>query len=354
MKNVKAIKIGADPEFCFKQNGELIDASSVLGYSFIDNSELGTDASDDTAEIRPEAGSYWQVADRISRLLKVAASFGYDGFAGSGDAIPLGGHIHFSGIQVSIDLQKKLNRFIASPLNSISDTKLRRREGFGHMWRLGNKELDIVRINHHGWEYRAAASWLSTPILTKGALAIAWVLAKATYRNDLHKIGNVDGLLKYSTKAESIHIRLFYDAIKNYKNNNIKLEQIEMFAAWGKSKEVKKPLLWVKYSEKVGLLMLKIKKVRCRCPIYFYDYLPYFTNDNKVVSLDQINLDRKMVLSTTKRLNKLGVSVSHRHSINMWQIGLSPKLLKNTDLTTTVIKTIAKEFNKYFKEKCVV
>jgi hypothetical protein len=71
---MKTIKIGADPEFCFKRNGEIVMADEVIGYD--DETELGTDASADTAEIRPKAGNYWQVARRISRLLGEAAALG--------------------------------------------------------------------------------------------------------------------------------------------------------------------------------------------------------------------------------------------------------------------------------------
>ena len=227
MKTKLGIKIGADPEFAFSRNGRFVPAHHVLGYDT--NSELGTDGRDDTAELRPKPGSYYQVNSTISKLLSDAKKFGYDAYAGSGDHAPLGGHIHFSGIAADRELVKRLDKFIARPLNTVSDRSARHHYG----------EYGEVRSQDHGWEYRAPLSWLSTPILTKGTLAIAWVLARAYKFKQVETINAREDLLNYAYKGERIAISLFFDAIKNYKTNNIQLESIEMFAAWGKESKPK-------------------------------------------------------------------------------------------------------------------
>jgi hypothetical protein len=350
---MKTIKIGADPEFCFKRNGEIVMADEVIGYD--DETELGTDASADTAEIRPKAGNYWQVARRISRLLGEAAALGYDGFAGSGDVIPLGGHIHISGIEFNAELQSKLLRFITSPLNSVSNTRLRRHEGYGRIrakYVHNSRDLDIVRYNDHGWEYRSPASWLSTPILTKGVLAISWVLARATSKSDLHKINTKNELINYATKAEAVHIRLFYDAIKSYKTNNVKLEQIEMFAAWGKTKTNTKTLMALRFQhdDYFGTIQLKLKKVRCCRPLYFYGVGGY----DKSVATCFGQGKEAVKAKIEETLNKLDIRVDNNYYGQKWRIGLSRTLRRDTDLTVLTIKHIITIINEFEGKKCAV
>lgn len=260
-------KLGADPEF------ELIDwqgdrerfvpAFEAFGESNY-NSELGCDGHPSTAEIRPKPGNYAEVTSHINRLLAEAATHGYAAYAGSGKFEALGGHIHFSGIDPSCLLLDKLATFITEPLNKVSDTNLRQGDGsygtyrFGSMSLSRREEICEFREQPHGWEYRAPLSWISTPVLCRGTLAIASVLARAAKLERLRKIATVGDLKKLAYKAERVAITKFYSLITELQQQDKVLEQVEIFQAWGKSVRTKRTASnQISFGQESGLMDIR-------------------------------------------------------------------------------------------------
>ncbi|KKM91644.1 hypothetical protein LCGC14_1226530 [marine sediment metagenome] len=249
MKTPLGIKIGCDPEFEVRsKRGAFVPADRILGYSPED--AIGTDGRADTAEIRSQPGSNYQVMKSINTILSQARRklANYNAYAGSGKNVPLGGHIHFSGISPEPELVKRLDKFIAKPLNSISDTSGRG----GHYGRYGE-----VRGQPHGWEYRSPLSWLATPQITNGVLSIAWLLARATKRGHLGSLNTKHNLLSYAYKRERQAIDGFFTILKIMKTENKQLEHIEIFHAWQKRDAKPKPSIFPHFSNDYSLGKIK-------------------------------------------------------------------------------------------------
>jgi len=249
------IKLGADPEFEFEEDGRLIPACELLPFE----GSLGCDGHNSTAELRPRAGAYYEVMRHINSLIGQAAEQGYSAYAGSGILESLGGHIHFSGIDPSCLFLDKLAVFITIPLNSVSIMDVRARYDYG-AFRLGYNRLDRrqdmseYRWQPHGWEYRAPLSWISTPILCRGVLAIAGVLARCAKLEKLRQVKTQADLCKLAYKGERVAIKQFYDTLENYKNDGTKLESIEIFKAWGKTKGLNRvPSNRISFGGELGL-----------------------------------------------------------------------------------------------------
>ncbi|QKG84510.1 hypothetical protein GXN76_08480 [Kroppenstedtia pulmonis] len=84
---------------------------------------------------------------------------------------PLGGHIHFSGIPLNFKLLRALDNYLALSLVLVEDLKgVKRRPKYGFLG-------DFRNQFHGGFEYRTLPSWLISPTLTKGVLALAKVVA---------------------------------------------------------------------------------------------------------------------------------------------------------------------------------
>jgi hypothetical protein len=86
--------------------------------------------------------------------------------------LPLGGHIHLSGISPSNALIRALDNYLALPLAMVEDpTTAKRRRRYG---RLG----DIRPQRHGGFEYRTLPSWIASPTIAKGVIALAKTVAE--------------------------------------------------------------------------------------------------------------------------------------------------------------------------------
>ena len=222
------IKLGADPEFVWFEGSNFVDASRVT-QGARSSAQLGTDGCYNTGELRPGPGHPMHVWHEINRLLKQAAEYPYDMYAGSGKHVPTGGHIHFSGINHTPELLSKLDKFIAIPLNEVSDRSARRSYG----------ALSEVRTQPHGWEYRSPCSWIVHPVIAKGVLRVAWVLALAAEMGRLTEINEVEDIINFASNcdhphATRCHVKDFYKMLKRMKRANIKMEQVEVFQAWKK------------------------------------------------------------------------------------------------------------------------
>ncbi|SHE38569.1 Phage phiEco32-like COOH.NH2 ligase-type 2 [Seinonella peptonophila] len=173
------VKLGADPEFVVQtKQGSLLIASNYFplkGKVGCDAIWIGQNRKDKPLiEIRPEPSlNPRTVALRIYEgLLHVAKKVNHVSgkwLAGNMPVkgFPLGGHIHFSGIKPNFEMLRALDNYLTLPFVVIEDERgSKRRPKYGFLG-------DFRKQPHGGFEYRTPPSWLISPILTKGALALA-------------------------------------------------------------------------------------------------------------------------------------------------------------------------------------
>lgn len=85
--------------------------------------------------------------------------------------LAIGGHIHFSGMWLNAEFLRVLDNYLALPLAIIeANSSIRRRPKYGI--------LGDFRVQPHtGFEYRTLPSWLVSPVITKGVISLAQLLA---------------------------------------------------------------------------------------------------------------------------------------------------------------------------------
>jgi hypothetical protein len=195
--------LGADPEFIMRSNkGNLILASKYFplrGKVGCDAIWLGQNRSHKPlVEVRPEPSSDPRVlVERIYNCLHYAAkkvahvpcswlagAMPYSGY-------PIGGHIHFSGIEPTFRMLRVLDNYLTVPLMMAEDQKgVQRRPKYGYLG-------DFRVKNHGGFEYRTPPSWLVSPTLTKGVLAAAKLIILHYKELNLNPLGNPDLQIAY-------------------------------------------------------------------------------------------------------------------------------------------------------------
>ena len=340
MKTPLGYKIGADPEFQLYRNGDMVRASTFFGHDAL-TASLGTDGATHTAELRVQAGSYYQITAEISRLIGEAQkrSRGCEAYAGSGVSQPTGGHIHFSGIPADEQFIALLEKFITVPLNSVSDR--RARSGYGR--RRGD-----WRQQPHGWEFRSPLSWLSTPTLANGVLAIAWVLARAFKNGDCASITDRDALINYCYKRERVAITLYFEAIRGYKRSGTQLETVEMFQAWGKTSAEQGARYLPSFSDDDFMDVISLatrthtqryNPYACLRHIRFFGMALHHTK--------KLAIYVPAELAWLRDVAHLGAEVLCDSSLcnDPLRLGLSYNLRQNTKKSTWVIKRLTKAIN---------
>lgn len=180
--------LGADPEFVLRSpDGKVIPASRFMEKS----GQVGCDAVilrgrrliHPLVEIRPEpAENPTQLLDHIRSGLiqaqQMIADDSLEWLAGGMPVkgIPLGGHIHFSGIWLHSNLVRKLDNYLTLPVALLEDeASHQRRPLYGY---LGDCRLKP----HGGFEYRTLPSWLLSPQIAFGVISLAFLIAE-NYRS---------------------------------------------------------------------------------------------------------------------------------------------------------------------------
>lgn len=180
----KNVVLGADPEFVLqKKDGSLVLASNYLPKKGIVGCDLIWTNRDRSqrplAELRPAPAN--NVRDLILNLYKsmlvgtqkiknrdlkwLAGALPIKGY-------PIGGHIHFSGVQLNSFLLRALDNYLTLPITLLEDKNgIGRRPKYGFLG-------DFREQFHGGFEYRTPPSWLVSPTMTKGALALAKLIAE--------------------------------------------------------------------------------------------------------------------------------------------------------------------------------
>lgn len=176
-------KLGADPEFVLlSADGRLVPASRY----FTPDGDAGCDSIRirgvkrwPLVELRPKpTKDPASLTADVRRLLGVAAqrtagaSLSWRAGALPVPGLPIGGHVHLSGVSLTGERLRALDNAVALPLRLLEPQQAaRRRPRYG--W-LG----DVRRQPHGGFEYRTPPSWLVSPRLTMGTFALAKVAAE--------------------------------------------------------------------------------------------------------------------------------------------------------------------------------
>ncbi|MBB6638319.1 putative amidoligase domain-containing protein [Cohnella thailandensis] len=172
------VRLGADPEFVLlSPAGKVVPASRYLpkrGSAGCDAMRVGGTLRWPLAELRPEpAEEPRELATSIRRLLALAAgrtagaAVRFRAGAAPVRGLPLGGHLHVSGAALTGERLRALDNAVALPLRLLEPPEAnRRRPRYGSLG-------DYRSKSHGGFEYRTPPSWLVSPTLTRGTLALA-------------------------------------------------------------------------------------------------------------------------------------------------------------------------------------
>lgn len=198
-----AVVLGADPEFLLMNaEGKVVQAAAFLprrGRVGCDLVRIGGKVRYPLAELRPEPSSDpVRLVANIRRAMLAAAELipdtpGTRWLAGGMPAkgFALGGHIHMSGIRLDVSLLRALDNYLALPLILIEDDGAKaRRPRYGIPG-------DVRRQPHGGFEYRTLPSWLVSPRVAKGVLALALVIAKRYRQLHRRPLDRLDVLRRY-------------------------------------------------------------------------------------------------------------------------------------------------------------
>ncbi|RKD24695.1 hypothetical protein BEP19_07875 [Ammoniphilus oxalaticus] len=229
------VVMGADPEFVLrnKSTGKMVLASRFFGRK----GPVGCDQiwlrGDQTrqklplAELRPEPASEpRQLTLNLYRTMLLAekkidnASIEWLAGGMPMKGYPIGGHIHFSQTKVNSHFLRALDSYLCLPLMIIENQhSLGRRPKYGFLG-------DYRNQFHGGFEYRPLPSWLVSPRVTKGTLALAKLIAESyprlnllpTYYSSIQEAfykGNKRKILQ-AVKANWVHLEKL-DDYRTYK-----------------------------------------------------------------------------------------------------------------------------------------
>ncbi|WP_167746975.1 putative amidoligase domain-containing protein [Cohnella luojiensis] len=176
-------KLGADPEFILiSPEGRIVPASryfSPEGAAGCDSIRIRGEKRWPLVELRPRPSKdpALLISD-VHRLLQVAAEktagVALSWLAGAlpVPGLPLGGHVHLSGVALTGERLRALDNAVALPLRLLEPPlAASRRPRYGALG-------DVRRQPHGGFEYRTPPSWLVSPRLALGAFALAKVAAE--------------------------------------------------------------------------------------------------------------------------------------------------------------------------------
>jgi hypothetical protein len=175
--------IGADPEFILRNpNGKIVSADRFMGRDGVVGCDAVVLSSHQVllplVELRPEPSTNpIMLTQHLRSLMKRAERMinepDLDWLAGAMPVkgLPLGGHIHFSGVEVSSRFLRVLDNYLALPLIMLENESVnRRRPRYGFLG-------DFRKQSHGGFEYRSLPSWLVSPKVTLGVLSLSFLIA---------------------------------------------------------------------------------------------------------------------------------------------------------------------------------
>ncbi|MEA4925830.1 MAG: hypothetical protein VB084_11025 [Syntrophomonadaceae bacterium] len=180
----KEIKMGADPEFMLSnaKNGQMIPASQFFpreGIVGCDSIRMPNRQQRPVAELRPKPDySPLQLLSNLSQAMQTANKLvpyrHVKWLAGSRpfNGYSLGGHIHFSNVDLNNHILRALDTYIGLPLFLIENqaTAVKRRDKYGFL-------ADYRPKEYGGFEYRTPGSWLVSPQIAAATLCLAKIVA---------------------------------------------------------------------------------------------------------------------------------------------------------------------------------
>ncbi|WP_426250976.1 putative amidoligase domain-containing protein [Paenibacillus pabuli] len=176
--------LGMDPEFLLVQMPEskIVPASRFLertGVAGCDSVTIGGRRIYPVAELRPAPSS--EPRELLAHLMRAFAaasrsisdhSLIWQAGGMPQRGLPLGGHVHFSGVTLNGELLRALDNYLALPLAILQDPRgSARRPRYGA---LGDFRLK----SYGGFEYRTLPSFLVSPLVAKGVVALAGLIAR--------------------------------------------------------------------------------------------------------------------------------------------------------------------------------
>ncbi|WP_246188104.1 putative amidoligase domain-containing protein [Paenibacillus tengchongensis] len=189
-----------DPEFLLlrEDTGRVVPAARFLptdGVAGCDAGPAGTRGAFPVAELRPAPRGTPRAL--LAQLMSAAATADRRiadrtlAWRAGGMPLPgwaLGGHLHFSGVALTAPLLRALDNYLALPLLLLEDGRAAGRRP--HYGTLG----DFRRQPHGGFEYRTLPSFLVSPLIARGAVYLAHLIAsryeelpdRPLDRDDLH------------------------------------------------------------------------------------------------------------------------------------------------------------------------
>ena len=339
-----SIMLGADPEFeVYNSRKEFVSAGDVIGgYT---SAKFGTDGASDTGELRTDPGIPSVVLHSIDSLLGEGYSHlqAYQLYAGAGKHVPLGGHIHFSGVGYERNILASLDVLIALPLRRISNQGIRDRENYGRE--------SSYKTNLHGWEYRAPCSWISHPIIAESVLEISYIVANAININRFIEFYDITSFKNYVVEknypVETIEkINRFYAVIDRMAGKGLTLEQVEIFQAWRKKPREntignKIKYTWVETDLNIQEIKVLVEKRTLRHAEHYTEYEEEIVNVRGAAA-ERSSWDALFIPSTWRyRLPRTIAGVR----VNTWgdnstNFGLSLPLRQNIQKSVDVLNSI--------------
>ncbi|MGN7357154.1 putative amidoligase domain-containing protein [Paenibacillus sp. SAF-054] len=192
--------LGMDPEFLILDSR---DRAIVPASRFLDKEgEVGCDAvhgdgvtTYPIAELRPLPSAHpRELLVGLMRTMRMAGEMIRDrsllwvagGMPKSG--LPLGGHLHFSGIPLTAELLRTLDNYLTLPVSVLeAPTSQQRRPKYGFLG-------DFRRQPHGGFEYRTLPSFLVSPLLTKGIVYLAYLIVTQYRTLNLRPLDDDDSI----------------------------------------------------------------------------------------------------------------------------------------------------------------
>ncbi|WP_338539909.1 putative amidoligase domain-containing protein [Paenibacillus tundrae] len=250
--------LGMDPEFLLVQMPEskIVPASRFLersGLAGCDSVTIGGRRIYPVAELRPSPSAEpRELLTHLLRAFNLASrsitdhSLIWQAGGMPQRGLPLGGHIHFSGVTLSGHLLRALDNYLALPLAFLQDPR-----GDGRRPRYG--VLGDFRVKSYGgFEYRTLPSFLVSPLVAKGVVALARLiagnflylrqrpLAQAPVHTAFYE-GDRDVMQRYiPTLLDDLTRLSGYDKVERYAAPLIR--QLREGNTWDESRDIRK--LW--------------------------------------------------------------------------------------------------------------
>lgn len=250
--------LGMDPEFLLVQMPEskIVPASRFLertGVAGCDSVTINGRRIYPVAELRPAPSS--EPRELLAHLMRAFAaasrsisdhSLIWQAGGMPQRGLPLGGHIHFSGVTLNGELLRALDNYLALPLAVLQDPR-----GSGRRPRYG--ALGDFRLKSYGgFEYRTLPSFLVSPLVAKGVVALAGLIARGYHQlsqRPLAKAAIHTAFYEGNREVMQAHIPALLDDLTQMDDYNRYeryaaplISQLRLGRTWDESRDIRK--LW--------------------------------------------------------------------------------------------------------------